>query len=325
MASSPRMQLQDAYAFLRSYASLRDRGLELGAIERSLHGTLRTLEGSLRGMTESARGRFKTSHDITLRSMKRELAQIHDATLRGFHDRIFRNLLGYQQIPYYTDIYEAFLAGITKFLFEEETSIVRPSYHRGASCGPRNMSVDEYRKTHTCSGSRHDIRNSQRIERCYIERLVYDSLFTKYSLFMPSRGNALSGQNSGHVAWLEEVRRDFETCFPGIRIAIEISYDTLDFPVRLDVRWTGRTEKTYSFIRRLRTHDPESLTELYVDAVDCRKQEHGRPPVFRIQSYHDHPGPWMPSATLQHAFETIEAVMFLPYTRTRESVSSSSV
>ncbi|MFM2010356.1 MAG: hypothetical protein RLZZ479_747 [Bacteroidota bacterium] len=77
----------------------------------------------------------------------------------------------------------------------------------------------------------------RQIQTCYLERLIYDDLYKKQTLFFPKQGDASPAQDDGHVHWLEQTKRDYLTCFPNedIKVSLEEFHNNTSFPTVLRV------------------------------------------------------------------------------------------
>lgn len=167
----------------------------------------------------------------------------HIATLfRSWHDNIFINILDIKKMPQNaTHIFEEFIKGIT--YFSDEIDQAHPIYHRLYSCGP-------YQDTHRqgnliCFDTLTDEEIKRRkplIERCYIERLIYNEIYNLESLHFP-KGNEEPTQDDGHLFRLDLTRQDYETCFPGCNIEVKVSYMNEKFPLMLTITKTHKNSK----------------------------------------------------------------------------------
>lgn len=173
--------------------------------------------------------RFRDVFYTELRAFIFFLREQQNDVLRGFHDRVFTNIFKFNiKLPNgITIVFEEFVKGITYFSDEQDNFSYIPIYHRLTSCGVGN---DAFRALyHTCTPQMDAETKKQiqkRISTCYIERLIYDKLYTAYTT------NNL--QDEGHEHRLDITKADFKTCFPSIDFSIDIQYDQ-HMPVRLVV------------------------------------------------------------------------------------------
>lgn len=161
---------------------------------------------------------FADKYYEELLKVKFYLVSKRDANARRVHDILFTNLLKIGKTPpmRITKIFEEFVKGITYFS-NETTNGEQPIYHRLASCGPRN---DAFRNTFnqcTRSNKREKRILKEKIQTCFIERLIYDKLYTHQTLFFPASGNAQHTQDQGHVNWLAITKADFRRMFSQYR------------------------------------------------------------------------------------------------------------
>jgi hypothetical protein len=107
-----------------------------------------------------------------------------------------------------TLILNEFLKGITWFQSE-----VTFNDHRRGSCSQKGTT------NFNCVGitDRATKKSNKRvIEKCYIERLIYDNLW---------QHTTTSQQDEGHLKWLKETKDAYNTCFPDHSIEIEVKYN----------------------------------------------------------------------------------------------------
>ncbi len=172
---------------------------------------------------------LKITYNSELFDIKHTIAKEY----RSLHDKIFVNVLDIKRMPQNaTHIFEEFIKGIS--YFEDEISGTQPIYHRLYSCGP-------YQNTHrlgnlVCFDSLTNDEIERRkplIERCYAERLIYNEIYKTESLHFPSSENVQPTQDKGHIFRLDLTRQDYETCFPGCKIEINIEYMNESYPLQL--------------------------------------------------------------------------------------------
>lgn len=141
-----------------------------------------------------------------------------------------------------TVLFQNFIKGITYFAHENDESNPRPIYHRLYSCGLQTPA--DYRLGNlVClsSLSKEEVnRRRALIERCYIERLIYNELYKHESLHFPCTGIQELSQDKGHIFRLDLTRQDFETCFPNTRILVHVEYHD-GLPFKLVIQRTSKT------------------------------------------------------------------------------------
>lgn len=195
--------------------------------------------------------------------------------IRGFYDRIFKNIL---RLENYTStlsiIFAGFIKGITFFAYQQTSPRKVPVYHRLYACGTGD---DAFRHTfNQCTESmnkdmRKDIR--RRIETCYIERLIYDHMFRHQTLHFPPMGSEEPSQDKGHLFRLELTKSDFKTCFPNLDIEIDIEYDGM-WPVILTIKRSirGHVVSTEIYEKQTEFLSLQSGIRKYVSFVECTKK-----------------------------------------------------
>jgi hypothetical protein len=259
----------------------------------TLKESLELLQDELTRQPADVISKWKMRHDSELRNLRYHLRHINDRRIRSLYDRIIVNHLGYRDsIEITTKVFDEFIKGITVF---EKTfdNTARPQYHRNASCGARTMDKGLYKNTRSCKVSNTNkslVRNKQLIFRCYLERMVYDALYTRYNLQFSGRGNTNSFQNQGHVNMLEDTRRDFESCHTNTTLKVDIGF-IQNMPVRLEVTLlnmrTRRVISSETFLKSLQ-HDGGDITayeHLFDPTVFCRKQEENGKMLYKTQTF----------------------------------------
>ena len=164
--------------------------------------------------------------------------------LRSLYDRVFEKQLGLVgQVPRaITLLFEDFVKGITYFSWQHDPGNPRPVYHRLEACGP---GTDVFRKAHqrcTAGVDRRDIlRLRKLVERCYVERLIYDALW---------RTQTPEGeQDSKHAHRLGLTRDDYRSCFPDRDVRAHVADGAEGVPCTLTLEFYHKdrlvAEETY--------------------------------------------------------------------------------
>jgi len=190
---------------------------------------------------------FIDKHIDELRKIKNFLLERKDTRSRSIHDKIFTSILKMDKyIPLgITQVFEDFVKGITYFSNEIENKKKIPIYHRAASCG--NSSEDFKKKYLQCYKDNNELTleiKRDHIFKCYLERLIYDKIYLNSILHFPSGLNNELRQNNGHIFQLKERAKNFNECFLGLNIEIEIFYE-LELPSYLIIKYIkdGNIEK----------------------------------------------------------------------------------
>lgn len=162
-----------------------------------------------------------------------------------------------------TLIFTEFIQGITYFVNEQLYNQNQPAYHRLGSCSPRNQPNQVCNVTNAAPVTQ---KKKKEIRICYIERLVYDYIWTKY---------IFSSQDMDHIQWLEQTRAAYRTCFPDNNITIEIEFDDQDnIPLILKV-YENDVYEIYEKRYDRTTHayvNPVNCTKINQDGTKNRKQ-----------------------------------------------------
>jgi hypothetical protein len=158
-------------------------------------------------------------------------AQIHCKSLttkfRGSHDIIFKaiNIIRPATVFAYlpTKLFTEFCKGIT--YFRDELITERPAYHRMKSCGTGQKNIiDKFKKALSEDSA---IINKDNLKRCYIERLIYDNIYT----------NILHLQDPQHYRELKEIERLYQDYFRE-NVNIRIKYQDNFYPIELIITYT---------------------------------------------------------------------------------------
>ena len=221
---------------------------------------------------------FIDEHFQMLYNIKDELLcsldvnSIHKAELIGFRDRIFlsklKDIETVQISKRLTKTFNDFIKGITYFDNESVFRNNEPAYHRRGSC------VAKGNQNETCSGAPTDIETSKHIEKCYIERLIYDKMWTEV---------LGTQQDERHLNWLSNTQNAYKTCFPDRNIEIELpefpqqyrsfnavnnSHQQMLVPTQLIIRFYDDGDLTSTEVYTKKYND---VLKEYMYPVDCVK------------------------------------------------------
>ena len=198
---------------------------------------------------------FIDKYNDELRKIKNFLLERKDVISRSIHDKIFTSIL---KIDKYislgiTKVFEDFIKGITYFSDEVENKKQTPIYHRAASCG--NSSEDFKKKYLQCYNDNNELTlelKRDHIYKCYLERLIYDKIYLDSILHFPSGLNDELKQNEGHIFQIKERSKNFNECFLGLKIEIQLLYE-LGIPSFLIIKYIKndvieKIEEYYKFV-----------------------------------------------------------------------------
>lgn len=313
-------------AFHEVYRLTREANLGVTTAVRAL---VRELERLNRALSASrihedavARGLFIDATP-TLRGVHADLSELarKHPELRSPMDRVFIATLRdeWQRRPtHVTKTFEAFIRGITYFADQQPdpTAAVRhPLYHRLFACGDGSRAFRAtYLRCRDVMGERERDDVNARIRRCYIERLIYDRIHVQQGMRIPetSPGDVPRSQDAGHTRHLRESTEvDFQTCFPGIQLRVDVQFGVRDMPVacritRLRVSDGGGATpvptSTEVFRRTVVSDDDDAgpwgaahLT--YAPMVDCLRVTHGGRTFGKAQSF-EREQPWKEAVRL---------------------------
>lgn len=268
-------------AFEHAATELRMHALGVGNL-RALRASLVSLEGALHKATPVDVAVLKDLHHAALLRARRELedAARSDPAMRGFLDRIFGNALrlSHRSPANVTLMFGDLIRGITFFAEQGDCSgaIAFPAYHRLFSCGPGD---DSYRTgrlvCHEDMSSSERNRRRPEIERCYIERLLYDAIYRHEALAPSLAGAALgaraeASQDDGHLFRLDLTHNDFLSCFPGHDVTVDVAFQD-GWPMRVTLARSVRGQLVTTDVFE-KTLVPTAHGRLAYDAVvECTR------------------------------------------------------
>lgn len=120
-------------------------------------------------------------------------------------------------------VFIKFIEGITSFANERPYNMRDLIYHKNGSCSKNGTANFDCTATKNRS---HKMSNTHLIEKCLIERLIYDHLWSHIER-LP--------QDIGHVEWLEKTRLAYTSCVPFGSIEIKVEeYEIM--PVKLEIK-----------------------------------------------------------------------------------------
>lgn len=149
---------------------------------------------------------------------------------RASHDKIFGSFdvkrpgAKFGNLP--TKVFNEFVKGISYFASEPVTE--SPVYHRGSSCGTKELDINAKFKRR--NGYSHDtgIANMEHVRQCYIERLIYDAIYAAI----------LHRQDVSHKVEKERMARLYTDMYPESALRVYVSHYAGTppiFPTRLTI------------------------------------------------------------------------------------------
>jgi hypothetical protein len=197
---------------------------------------------------------FIDKYNNELRQIKNFLLNRKNTRSRSIHDKIFTRILKLDKYISLgiTKVFEEFIKGITYFSDELENKKRIPIYHRAASCG--NSSENFKKRYLQCYKDNNEIvleTKRKHISKCYLERLIYDNIYKNSILHFPSGLNNVElEQNEGHIFQLKEREKNFNECFLGLKIEIQIFYE-IQLPSYLMIKYIrdGNIEKIEEYFK----------------------------------------------------------------------------
>ena len=174
-----------------------------------------------------------------------------------------------------TDIFHDFIKGITWFDNEHTYSPKEPAYHRPGSC-PANGQNNP-----TCTKGNNI--NANVIEKCYIERLIYNAIWQKIMMFP---------QDKQHNDWLENTRKAYNTCFPNTNIEATLGYSNKKYIEHIPEVLSVTKTNNLIFTKDECIYTKEYLynRRMYVFPVDCVK--HVGTMIYKKKNYYVEDSIW---------------------------------
>lgn len=214
-----------------------------------------------------------------LKQIKYFLSGYNSQKARSLHDKIFVNIFRMNShIPLgITRVFEEFVKGITYFSNEEENKKKIPIYHRVASCGNSSIHFrNQYLKCYSTNLPEDVELKRKHIFKCYLERLIYDKMY-KHLTFNFQSGPFYQNleQNEGHQFQLSERAHDFNTCFIGVQLKIDLIFDGL-FPTILQIEYVKNgiiiKKETFEKITYIDEYgNTEYLDNVYYESGDIEE------------------------------------------------------
>lgn len=254
-------------SFLAAATEARKVSLGIGSVG-ALCKAVKAFGNAMKSAADGVVFELRDVHNAELKRLAFTLKEIAKAepSVRSAYNAVFgaraegakRLGLDEGRIPTGTTVlFDMFVRGITYFDYQSDPSKPVPLYHRFYSCG---SGTEVYRGNNLVCLKRltkqERARRRTLIERCYIERLIYDALYVHETLFFPRIGSQAGvQQDKGHMFRLDITRADFESCFKRYAIDVDVKFED-GFPVGLEIKRTKNgavvsTEsysKTWSFV-----------------------------------------------------------------------------
>lgn len=274
----------------------------LGSIDKIVNAA-NIFEDLLKDKANCIRVRKKCS--TLLCFLYEKLKKIDDMRICSFKDRILLTKMSAavkKQTSNVSYIFEEFIKGITYFKYEQEP--VQPIYHRFSSCGPKTNNMSNV-------SLKDQKRNS---ETCYIERLIYDQLYTHLSFHFSTSGEP-SSQDSQHLDRLEKTKEEYQKLHKGLDLEVYVGFhENLPVNVTITKSKLGRKVVTDSYIKHFFN---VSLSEpvKYDPIVDCYKTLDNNIQFVKFQSFYRESPRWTKKTTkaTTHtsgvSFHTIETTL----------------
>ncbi len=255
-------------ALLQLVASVKTRGGDAGAIAAA---ALRLCKSIDKLAAQGPRGLQAVQdvvaiYPVALSSLHRALVGARPQLHAALFERL-RLAADWRPILPANRVFEAFVKGITYF-DDERDPAARPAYHRPSACGPATF---EHRNGHlVCVEGMSPAELKRRrplIERCYVERLIFDQIYRQERPQVARSGATLpfeaagEGRDEGHVFNLERTKEDFLACFPKTKITVKVAYQ-LGMPHRVTMERTTQQGKTTLVFEKEYLHAAQAYSEV---------------------------------------------------------------
>ena len=224
-----------------------------------------------------------------LQSLKSVVQDVKTRESRGIYHRLFQQLLSLNVLTLRTTrIFNDFVKGITYFYSQQNLNANALIYHRPESCGPFGQAGQNELRCKNERLSEHEMnRRKNKVFTCYLERLIYDELYTREELSDSNQhvdGFSESTQNSGHQNALKIMKTFYESCFPGSTLKIQIDYGIRGLPEVLNTIITNRGVLHTETFQRSLFCNPVTDVVTYSPMVVCSKID-GSSTFKKIQDF----------------------------------------
>jgi len=212
-------------------------------------------------------------------------------TFQSLRTDIFQNILNMRigrngAFLNTTFLFEDFMKGITYFADQAKAY---PIYHRALSCGPYANQIVYRNENIKCDLQNIAMTDLERrrlvSEKCYTERVVYDTLYKSETLNHPVAGTEIMEQDEGHRMAIDQAKDDFSKCFPYESLIVTIEYDG-SMPTILILERRKKNKIIYT-TRYERSLVRNSASE-YDEIVQCIRTT-PKETYFKIQMFTDTP------------------------------------
>lgn len=170
-------------------------------------------------------------------------------------------------------VFIKFVEGITCFASEKVYNIRDMIYHRNGSCSKNFDCVSTKNRAHRKS-------NTHLIEKCYIERMIYDHLWLHIQQIP---------QDIKHIEWLEKTRKAYVSCVPHGHIVIKIGqYKTMPEKITIEKYLDGVLIDVEIYAKKW-----NASIGSYDDLVICRKHKPMTKHVYTKNQTFNGETPWI--------------------------------
>ena len=261
---------------------------------RDINNALKSLETNITKSEESPELllSIKDIHRQELLKTKHILLTLikQDAkAFRSIHDRFMKIIELSEKSLGVTLMFEKIVKGITYFVNETDPGTPYPIYHRFASCGK----IGTQASLSCLKGMPRMARNiaRSRVEKCYIERLIYDKMYSHEALNFPERGNTnddISLQNKEHIHYLDIIKKEYQQCFKGYEVDVNITWSKDTIPsipeaVTITRKKNGQMASTETYTKTIQIGSYGEKS--YEEIVLCTREALGKK-FQKYQSFH---------------------------------------
>ncbi len=262
------------------FAGARDMSKVIDALSALERGLRRAqADGSLDEIVSRSTQRLQDVLGEVEILLKEPNVRADNGALIGFRDRVFKGLLpdirNVKQTQHVTNVFNAFVRGITYFASEGALSAPHhPAYHRHGSCPPRGR--DNPRCLPENSSNVRKVKKSC-IEKCYIERSIYDLLWTRF----------VGSQDEGHLLWLLNTKQAYSSCYPDLDLIVRVDFDAENnLPVGVRIAAHRTTDGVVAWSAHYKKYVGMYDAGIYTDNVQCIKQDADGRVYAKVASFH---------------------------------------
>ena len=248
------------------------------------------MEPALKDLYKQLRKHKSFNHAVFVKDHEVYFYRIHDTTvgeyaklrcnasiiqrLRAMRDTLFSkfgipNTHSFQHLA--TEEFNKFIKGITYFRMHMDGSVENPVYHREMSCGAKSLTYEvKFVNALTSASETEKQRIVMAIRACYVERMIYDQIYTTYFHF----------QDTGHQKEMQNMNHLYNKHYKFAPLSVKVQFDEEDVkPVSVTI-FGGDIDHV--------------VVQEYVkirNSVQCKMNKNGK--LYTKQQTFDHEESWL--------------------------------